>query len=107
MIFQQRNPSETWTHPPTSIVVSDFWNFFSLQSLIPYTPFTVPNIPVTSLSLSWFYSVSVPCYHSLLSGLLQTIVPSKLFNWFNGKNLLDIEKRGRSTMLLIISGYET
>ena len=33
MIFQkQKNPSETWTHPPTSIVISDFWNFFSLHS---------------------------------------------------------------------------
>ena len=24
--------SETWTHPPTSIVNSDFWHFFTLQS---------------------------------------------------------------------------
>ena len=29
---QQQNPSETWTHPPTSIVISDFLNCFSLQS---------------------------------------------------------------------------
>ena len=26
-------PSETWTHPPTSIVISDFWNIFTLQNL--------------------------------------------------------------------------
>ena len=27
MIFQNKNkiPSETWTHPPNSIVISDFW----------------------------------------------------------------------------------
>ena len=25
-------PSETWTHPPTSTVILDFWNFFFLQS---------------------------------------------------------------------------
>ena len=29
---KQKNTSETWTHPPTSTVISDFWNFFSLQS---------------------------------------------------------------------------
>ena len=28
MIFQRKKTSsETWTHPPTSIVNSDFWNF--------------------------------------------------------------------------------
>ena len=32
MIFQKKTQSETWTHPPTSIVISDFLNFFSLQS---------------------------------------------------------------------------
>ena len=25
-------PSETWTHPPTSIIISDLWNFFDLHS---------------------------------------------------------------------------
>ena len=26
--FHKKNPSETWTHPPTSIVISDFFLFF-------------------------------------------------------------------------------
>ena len=25
MIFHKKNPSETWTHPPTSLVNTDFW----------------------------------------------------------------------------------
>ena len=28
MIFHKKIPSETWTHPPTSIVFSDFWKQF-------------------------------------------------------------------------------
>ena len=28
MIFQKKIQSETWTHPPTSVVNTDFLNFF-------------------------------------------------------------------------------
>ena len=34
MIFQKKKiPSETWTHPPTYIVISDVWIFFFAQLL--------------------------------------------------------------------------
>ena len=35
MIFTHKIQSETWIHPPTSIVISDFWNFvFFAQPLL-------------------------------------------------------------------------
>ena len=34
-IFPKKIQSETWTHPPTSIVISDFWGENSLQSPLP------------------------------------------------------------------------
>ena len=30
--YLKKNPSETWTHPPTSIVISDFFEFFLCKS---------------------------------------------------------------------------
>ena len=30
--FSQKNPGETWTHPPTSIVISDLWKKIPLRS---------------------------------------------------------------------------
>ena len=34
--FQKNIPGETWTHPPTSIVISDFWNLLFFTN--PLTP---------------------------------------------------------------------
>ena len=39
MIFPQKIPSETWTHPPTSIVNWDFWKFFLFAK--PLTSFKI------------------------------------------------------------------
>ena len=32
--FQKKNPSDTWTHPPTYIVISDLWRNFLFAKLI-------------------------------------------------------------------------
>ena len=38
---QKKIPSETWTHPPTSIVISDFLNFFFAKPLKSRRPLTL------------------------------------------------------------------
>ena len=58
MIFKKKNPSEIWTHPPTSIVNSDFWNCFF---------FPIHTHFLLLLILRFFSSSGVSFFYSVLS----------------------------------------
>ena len=75
MIFQQNNniPSENWTHPPTSIVISDFWNFSFFAE------------PLNGLKHKWRHHRNGIGVLAFLYSALTINSKSKLYNTHNYK----------------------
>ena len=108
----KKNPSETWNHPPTSIVISDFWNlFFFAQPLgqqIQYQRFHGAKI-LGKANLSGAHNIMLPrqnksiwqCYICLE---FRVVIGRKEGNLYFGKYTYNVIFTNYNT---ILSAWET